>query len=274
MFIQLYNNKKKIFTFWEPVTKIPGYLKLCIKTWKLFLPEYDIEILNYEKVKEYLGEDLLSKIICNNISLFVQTDAIRVALLNKFGGIWMDADNIIVNGEFIRSIHKSGLTMIRDNKRKNFHHIGFISSSNNSKILKLWLEEIINKVKYCKNVFENKVFIGNNLKKIKHWDYLGNSIIDPILKNTKSKEYYPIFTDKINAFPEEIYFKNSNLKNFQKYKLFYFRRGNPKEIIKSAKGLILLHNSWTPLQYKEMSEKMFLNQDILLSKLLSQILKI
>ena len=213
----------------------------------------------------------MSKIICNNISLFVQTDAIRVAILNKFGGIWMDADNIISNSEFINSIHKSGLTMIRDSKRKNFHHIGFIASSNNSKILKQWLEQIINKVKYCKNVFSKNSFIGNNLKK--KWNYLGNSIIDPILKNIKSNQYYPILTDKINVFPEDIYFNNSNLRNSQKYKMFYFRRGNPQEILKTTKGLILLHNSWTPLRYKEMSEKTFLKQDILLSKLLSQITK-
>ena len=250
---------------------MPGYLKLCIKTWKMFLPEYEIEILNYEKVKEYLGEDLLSKILCNNLSLFVQADAIRVAILNKFGGIWMDADNIISNHEFISSIHKSGLTMIRDAKRKNFHHIGFISSSNNSKILKQWLEQIINKVKYCNNICQKSVFNHNNFKK--RWNYLGNSIIDPILKNIKNKQYYPLFTDKINVFPENIYFNNTNLRNFQKYRMFYFRRGDPQEIIKTTKGLILLHNSWTPWRYKTMSEKTFLNQDILLSKLLSQILK-
>ena len=25
-------NNKNIFTFWEPIEKIPGYLKLCMKT--------------------------------------------------------------------------------------------------------------------------------------------------------------------------------------------------------------------------------------------------
>ena len=41
------NNKNKyIFTFWEPKESIPGYLSLCIKTWKKFLPEYKIIIFN------------------------------------------------------------------------------------------------------------------------------------------------------------------------------------------------------------------------------------
>ena len=44
----------------------------------------------------------------------VQTDAIRVAILNKFGGIPMDSDNIVTNGKFIKSFHKQELVMAWD----------------------------------------------------------------------------------------------------------------------------------------------------------------
>ena len=47
----LINSNKIIFTFWEPKENIPGYLKLCIKTWKKFLPEYKIIILDYKKTR-------------------------------------------------------------------------------------------------------------------------------------------------------------------------------------------------------------------------------
>ena len=111
-----YAHKKIVFTFWEPREKIPGYLKLCMKTWKKYLLDYEIKILDYKTSEELLGKRLFSRIICKNMSLAVQADAIRVALLNKYGGLWIDTDTIILNGEFIQELEKYELTMIRDTK--------------------------------------------------------------------------------------------------------------------------------------------------------------
>ena len=110
--------KKLIFTFWEPHEKIPGYLILCIKTWKKFLPDYEIKILDYKRVIDYLGETLFSKIVCKDLTLPIQVDAIRVALLKKFGGIWMDADTIVLNGEFLKELKEFELIMLGDAKTK------------------------------------------------------------------------------------------------------------------------------------------------------------
>ena len=115
------NNKKNIFTFWEPVEKMPGYLKLCMKTWKKFLPDYKIIILDYKSLKNNLGESLFNDIICKNMSLAVQADAIRVALLNKYGGVWIDTDTIILNGDFIKAFKNYELTMIRDTN-SSYHY--------------------------------------------------------------------------------------------------------------------------------------------------------
>ena len=61
------NDEKYIFTFWEPKDKIPGFLKLCIKTWKRFLSNYKIIILDYKLSEYYLGKELFSEIICKNV---------------------------------------------------------------------------------------------------------------------------------------------------------------------------------------------------------------
>ena len=42
----------------------------------------------------------------------------------------------------------------------------------------------------------------------------------------------------------------------------------------NCKGILMLHNSWTPLKYKKMSEEEFLHQDIMLAHLLRRILNI
>ena len=112
------NNHKIIFTFWEPNHKIPGFLRLCIKTWKKYIPEYEVIILDFKKVRKYLGESLFSEIMCQNMSLMVQSDAIRVAILNKFGGIWMDADTIILNDKIIQYFQNFEMAMVWEKKLK------------------------------------------------------------------------------------------------------------------------------------------------------------
>lgn len=267
---KIYSPNKIIFSFWEPKNKIPGYLSLCIKTWKLFLPGYEIKILDYKTLKDYLEEDLYSKIICKNMSLSMQADAIRVALLKKYGGLWMDTDSIILNGNFTKELEKYELAMIGVEKSK-FQYMGFIFASKNSNILNNWLKNIINNVKEYKQIsYRNKSYLP---KKMKKFDYLGNAIIDPMLKNINNKKYFRLDSKSINAFPETIYFKNSSKINKDKYKDFYFEKRDPHIILNITKYIILLHNSWTPSKYKNMTEKEFLAQDILLSKLLSQLLK-
>lgn len=265
-----YSSKMKIFTFWEPIKNIPKYLQLCIKTWKKFLPEYEIKILDYKGVKEYLGESLFSSIIYKNMSLHIQSDAIRVAILQKYGGIWMDVDTIITNRKFLNELEKneSELVMIGEEKYK-VQHIGFIFATANSSILTEWLNQIIININKSKQ-------INNRTKKIEtlnQWNYLGNGIIDPLVRNISSKKFLRLDKYKLNVFPELKFFENSTLNAVDKYRKFYFQKGEPESILNEVKGIIMLHNSWTPYNFKYMSKKEFLGKDIFLSKLLKIILK-
>ena len=275
---RLLNKHKKsnvIFTFWEPRRKIPGYLQLCIDTWKKFIPEYEIKILDYQTTKEYLGEELFSNIICKDMSLPIQADAIRVAILNKYGGIWMDTDTIILNGDFIKKLKNFDLVMTGDNKFEQ-QDIGFIYSSNNSSLLKIWLNEIIINIKKYKQIIYNKSITeswNTSLKIVKKWNYLGNGIIDKYLKNITNNNFFRIDRNKLIIFPERKFYKNSSINNIGKYRLFYFGKKEPEIVLNETKYMILLHNSWTPKKYKNMSKIEFLKQDILLSKLLSKILE-
>lgn len=262
--IHISNPKKQIFTFWEPKDKIPGYLNLCIKTWKKYFPEYYINIMDFNSVKHFIGKHLFSKIISKSLTLPIQADAIRVALLNKNGGIWMDPDTIITNSNFIKKIENYELVMIGKNKMQ---HMGFIYTSNNSNIMKDWLHEIIRKVKIYNQL------ISKNISTTVKWDYLGNSIIDRILLNYTNKNFFRLDRNEISAFPESILFTNTTLDIKRRYIDFYFRNGEPKILLEKVKGIILLHNSWTPMKYKAMTEEEFLNEDILLSKFFKKILK-
>ena len=65
------------------------------------------------------------------MSLPIQTDAIRVAILQKYGGIWMDIDNIMLNGTFIKNIKNCELAMIGDDKNKKQDKKNLININNN-----------------------------------------------------------------------------------------------------------------------------------------------
>lgn len=208
------------------------------------------------------------------MSLKVQSDAIRVALLKKYGGIWMDPDTIVLNGKFINNLKNFELAII-GTKLIKYQFIGFIYANNNSSILNEWLKKIIDKIKFYKNILKKKINtnIRNDIwKKVNYHAYLGNDIIDPIIKNASSKIFFSLDFEKINVFPERIILDNSSLDNLQKYRLFYFQKGDPQKLFEISKYIILLHNSWTPIDYKNLSENEFLKKDILLSKLLKKIL--
>ena len=266
-------NHHYIFTFWEPHNTIPGIIKLCIKTWKKYLPnDYNVIILDYNNLKYYLSLKLINKILCKKMSLPLQADAIRVAILLKYGGIWMDCDTIITNTKFINLINDSNLSFF-GNSKQNIINIGFIYAKKNSIILKNWMDGIIlrNRIyKYrlfLKTIFPIKAFI-KSFNKLLSWDYLGNGILNQIIKTAPNNSYKIIESREAYIFPE-IFLHNGSA--YKSYLEFYFSKRNyePESLLKINKGLLMLHNSWIPKKYKNMSEEEFLHQDIMLSHLFS-----
>jgi mannosyltransferase OCH1-like enzyme len=256
---------------------MPGYLHLCIETWKKFLPEYHVEILDYNNLKYYLGEPLFSSIVCKEMKKSIQADGIRVAMLKKYGGIWMDPDTIVIGREFLDDLKNTELAMFGDEMNKT-QHIGFIYASNNSFLLNEWFGQIKLKVNDYKDLLSKKHNKNdanwiNSFNKVYSWNMLGNRIIDPLLKNITDKKYYSRLDKyKMNVFPEDKHFENIFFDNTKRYREFYFKKGDIEYIInKVKKGIILLHNSWTPKRYKKMTAQRFIRKDIRMAKLLAKL---
>ena len=174
---------KRISTFWEPENSIPEYLKLCMQTWTKFLPDYEIVILNYSNLEYWLGKDYFDTSLFENFSLPKQADAIRSAILNKYGGIWFDTDTIVTS-EKIQNIINLDSDFILLNR-----HIGVIIAKPGAKILRKWEKDVHKKIQHYK-VFK-KVHTFLNLQWVEdcfeRWDYLGNAILKRPLK-TKNKK--------------------------------------------------------------------------------------
>jgi hypothetical protein len=267
-------NSHYIFTFWEPHHSIPGYLSLCMKTWRKNIPDnYNIIILDYSNLQDYLSSKLLNQILCKNMTLQIQADAIRVAILYKYGGFWMDVDTLIINHNFMNMFSGSDLIMFGISKIKQ-QHIGFIYASNNSKILKAWLKGIIYKIRIYEfrlslsRIFKTQYF-EQSINQLRNWSYLGNGILDDLVNNIPEREFKRIEDNDAYVLPDQILLKGFNI---YRYTQFYFSKKITMQFLKKCKGVILLHNSWTPKKYQKMSEELFLRQNILLSHLISNIL--
>lgn len=85
-----------IWTFWEGEPN--KFVDKCILSWKNYNPEYKINIITKENYRDYINIDL-SKIKHTNDSLARYSDYIRLCILSKYGGIWIDA-SIICHSPF------------------------------------------------------------------------------------------------------------------------------------------------------------------------------
>ena len=268
--LSLYSDKGfRLFTFWEPKEKMPAYIRLCMQTWKKFLPECEVVLLDYSNLEEWLGKDVYDEILFRDFSLPKQADAIRCALLKKYGGLWLDADTILTSPQVKDYLMiDSELVMISK-------HLAFIKANNNSKIIADWYNQIQYNLKFYKDVkYQNnavqKILHPRRYRRVENWDYLGNYILHKMLKTKNKKKFFSIDRMEINALPELNNKNNDNLvENYQK---FYFENDYSQDVIKNTKGIILLHNSWTPQQFLEMNEEEFLSRNNTLSNVLKTVL--
>lgn len=265
----------RIFTFWEPEEKIPGYLKLCMKTWTKFFPDYEIVVLNYANLTDWIGKDCFDPILYQKFSLPKQADAIRCAVLKKYGGLWLDCDTIITGNNIHHVLQNESSFMLID------QHIAFIKAQKESVILTKWFNQIKMRLKFYK-AYHQKPYLFHRfllflcyprkykklVKNLENWDFLGNGALGKILKKAKRPtEFFSIDKVKGCVFPELIKYGCISKENYQK---FYFDNDFSAELVNNPTGVILLHNSWTPEKYLQMDEQEFLKQNNTLSNFLKK----
>lgn len=88
---------RNIWVYWENInrTKYPTHIKLCLDTIKKHLgTKYNLVILNEKSIKEYLPDVRKD---FDNLKVAQKVDYYRIALLYKYGGIWLDADIIMMS---------------------------------------------------------------------------------------------------------------------------------------------------------------------------------
>lgn len=178
-----------IWTYWENTngrTEPYAHIKLCLRTMHKHLSKYNLIILDPYTIKSYLPN---INAHMDNLLIAQKVDYYRVALLQKYGGIWVDADTIIMrdfddifnklaNGYDFIGFGCTGLVCYNGYPNPSN---GVIASIKNGKLITCCLEKL------------DKIINSNTKKKFNYFD-LGKKIIwkclKIYLKTNYKKEFY------------------------------------------------------------------------------------
>ena len=162
--IEQFNNHipKIIWAYWDK-QNLPEFIKICQKNWKKFARHYKIHLLHKQNIENWIN----MPDNWQTLPPYRQSDIIRLKLLEKYGGIWMDASIILLTNpdNFIEgdlTLFTTPGTKLDNPVYENW----FIASSKNNPIIKKWLKEVLlalkNKELYIKNSSnENKILVDN-----------------------------------------------------------------------------------------------------------------
>lgn len=207
----------KVFTFWEGT--MPSYIELCLRTWKV-----PFTILTYENLHNYtdLSIEPLQRFTMPQIA-----DCVRVHVLRDNGGYWLDADTIMLTDR----LPQTNMVGYPDSRMNT---IGFLHTEKDSAMYKDWA------------IFQESVIKRFDIQN--QWNIMGNAFTD---KYVKAHPEISI-ADVTKYWPETYVIDGKSYSRYDKYKMFYFETCYHLTNIRQT-DMLMLHNSWTPDWYKDMS---------------------
>lgn len=175
----LQETDKIIWSYWNN-TNLPEIIKLCIYTWKNNNPDYIICFVTEETLDKYININELPNYYYNKTHQY-KSDIIRLTLLEKYGGVWIDA-SILINESLsltweLKDFDVGGyyLDLFTTNMNNPVFESWFIAAPKNSPLIKEWKKELYLSCSYRDirdyiNYLKNDLYI--DLQKIDNPYYL------------------------------------------------------------------------------------------------------
>lgn len=125
---------KIVWTCWlQGLDNAPYMVNSCIESQKKALPDYEHHVLTLENYNQWMGlpEYIEKKFQKGRIPRALFTDLLRLAVLKKYGGVWMDASILCTgfeNEKLLNRWHKieqSEFTIYRYFQRGKKEPVGF-----------------------------------------------------------------------------------------------------------------------------------------------------
>lgn len=278
--------QKHIFAFWEPHEKLPAYLALCMKTWKKFLPEYEIHLLDYKTINRWLSASE-KKLFTgpSRCPLSMQADIYRALLLAKHGGLWLDCDTIITSEKAAKFLTATttDFALFGTPDRRITHAACLYAKKPHLTIIEDWIKELKKTMPLIRMRYGNRfcyiiyrIFYILKIAKKVYWGSAYNGIMDKLVYESSLDDVTVWSRDdsQLGVFPElktsYSFADHSVISNYVKY--WFTENETSLDEFTNECGIVMLHNGWTPKQYRSMNEEEFLSQNIRLAFLLKQLL--
>lgn len=96
---------KVIYGFWDDIENNP-VIQSHVRSWKRNLSsDWEIVILNKDNVYKYVDTEFIKKYGSGKMDATRFADFLRIDLLKKRGGCWMDTSIFIINGKFLDDMY-------------------------------------------------------------------------------------------------------------------------------------------------------------------------
>jgi len=186
---------KIIWSFWDTHNK-PDLVRASINSWKINAPNWNIIILSNENIYDYLDKSELPRnfdTIEKTNSIQFKSDLIRLLLLYKYGGLWLDASLFLLTDINWLEEH------IISNNITEF--TGFIK---NNPFMENWFIYVHHKQnKHIKKIYDILVDICNYNKVTDHYIYKIDSC-------TTNKTYFMMYQTYCYLLKTDSDFKNAH----------------------------------------------------------------
>lgn len=226
---------QKVFTFWEG--RMPAYIEMCMQTWK-----FPYIILTYDNLHNYT--DMVTDDRLQRFSLPMIADVVRAHVLRDNGGYWLDTDTIILDELPKENI--KGYPESRD------HTWGYLFAEEPN------MDFFIKWSRYQDGVLDNP-----NCSY--HWSTMCEKFTNPYIHTDDQLTISPIR----NSWPET-YMIPGDMMRWDKYRILYFEKKFKLSDFEPT-DMLMLHNSWTPDEYKKLSRNEVLSIDCTLSNILGEV---
>lgn len=189
--------EKKIWIFWyQGWDCAPYVIQRCKTSWIQNNPGWEINLIDIKNLNKYLNINLISGKL-NSLSIAHKSDLVRLELLYKYGGVWVDASLfcLIPLDKWLYKYTQSGLFFFEC----YLYDIAFwfIAAEKNQPTLKLLKTKLINF--WLENSFGKLNFIQKFFRKLASMTLNKNKKLSRLWLN-------PIFTKVIKIYPYQIFY--------------------------------------------------------------------
>ena len=132
---------KTIFTYWhQGFDKAPRLVRLCIAQVRRLHPDWEIHLLDEHSISDFIDEFPMPSYNREGISLAAWSDLVRLQLLLKYGGVWMDPTVFCARplGSWLPGLMDSGIFLFSRPGRDRLIASWFIAAVPSNP----WLKEV------------------------------------------------------------------------------------------------------------------------------------